>query len=72
MPWNFLQQNSHRDNRPSKWRSRFRPTVELMEERVVPAVVDTANYTEATYVSGGSSLNSATGLAWAPDGSNRQ
>src|SRR4051812_19834735 len=62
-----MQQKTRKTAKPK----RFRPVVELMEERVVPAVVDAANFTEATYVNGGANLNSATGLAWAPDGSNR-
>jgi glucose/arabinose dehydrogenase len=54
----------------NRW-ARFIPVAEPLEDRVVPAVVDAVNFTEATYVNGGSNLNSATGLAWAPDGSNR-
>src|SRR5688572_21303020 len=71
MFWSFL--NRTRKSAPATLRGarRFRPVVELMEDRVVPAVVDPVNFTESTYVNGGSNLNFATGLAWAPDGSNR-
>src|SRR5262249_43481385 len=49
----------------------FRPNLESLEEREVPAVVDPTNFTESVFVNGGANLSVDTGLAWAPDGSNR-
>jgi glucose/arabinose dehydrogenase len=49
----------------------FKPLIESLEDRVVPAVVDAVNFTESTYINNAANLSLATGLAWAPDGSNR-
>jgi glucose/arabinose dehydrogenase len=38
---------------------------------VTPTVVDGVNFTESAYVSNPNQLGFATGMAWAPDGSNR-
>jgi glucose/arabinose dehydrogenase len=49
----------------------FTPPVESLEARVLLAVVDAVNFTETTYINNAANLSFATGLAWAPDGSNR-
>lgn len=50
---------------------KFTPPIESLEARMLLAVVDAVNFTETTYVNNFPNLNFATGLAWAPDGSNR-
>jgi glucose/arabinose dehydrogenase len=42
-----------------------------LESRLTPTPVDPINFAESTYVSNSSELGFATGMAWAPDGSNR-
>jgi glucose/arabinose dehydrogenase len=49
----------------------FRPKLEVLEGRWTPTVLDTVNFTETVFVSDSSRLGLATGMAWAPDGSNR-
>ena len=49
----------------------FRPVLETLEERLTPTPVDAVNFTETSFVTNAAQLGSATGLAWAPDGSNR-
>jgi len=68
MAWNILKRLRRR-RVPAKTSGR-RPRLELLEERWVLAVLDTANFTENPFASS-SNLSSATGLAWAPDGSGR-
>lgn len=48
--------------------SATRLSCEVLEDRTTPAVVE-PGFTDAAWVASG--LNQATGLAWAPDGSNR-
>jgi glucose/arabinose dehydrogenase len=47
-----------------------RPVLERLEDRVVPTVLDTLNFSEYTFIDS-SDLSGATGMAWAPDGSGR-
>jgi glucose/arabinose dehydrogenase len=71
MLWNWFKQL--RARKPSRRkpirRASYRPSLESLEDRVVPAVLE-PGFTDGAYITD-SNLNFATGLAWAPDGSNR-
>src|SRR4051812_12142570 len=67
MMWSFLKRlRAHRQ--PVKSAS-YRPWLEVLEERAVPAVVE-PGFTDAPFVTN-SALQFATGLAWSPDGASR-
>jgi glucose/arabinose dehydrogenase len=67
MTWNLIPWR-RRLPRPHHRLSR-RPALELLEDRVVPTVLD-PNFTETVFVNS-PQLNLATGMAWAPDDSGR-
>jgi len=67
MGWDIFRRSNSQPRRAQSSKPSLR--IESLEDRLAPAVLD-AGFTEAPFVSA-SGLAGATGLAWAPDGSNR-